>query len=343
MDWLQKLSSGVFIIAEAGINHNGDMELARTMIDVAAESGANAIKFQTFRVQDLLTKDAPKADYQKRITGEEESQFDMLKRCQLSRMQHEKLIMHCKDLGIVFISTPFEEKSADLLDELEVPLFKIPSGEITNLPFLNHVAQKKRPMIISTGMSTIGEVDRALQTVRYGGCECIALLHCTSNYPTEVHDVNLKAMQTMNQAFQVPVGYSDHTLGCEIAAASVALGARIVEKHFTMDKTLPGPDHQASLEPDEMVEFIRVIRNVEIALGNGHKEPVESELSTRTMARKSLVFGRSAVANSIVTNEMLEAKRPATGLSPVLLEHVVGRRLICDVEEGTFVSWDMLN
>lgn len=343
MDWLEKISSSVYVIAEAGINHNGDMELARAMIEVAAESGVNAIKFQTFRVHDLLTRDAPKADYQKRLTGGDVSQFDMLKRCELSQSQHEKLITYCNDFNIAFISTPFEEKSADLLHKLEVPLFKIPSGEITNLPFLKNVAQKKRPMIISTGMSTMDEVDQALRTVRQNGCEHIALLHCTSNYPTEMRDVNLKAMQTMHQAFRVPVGYSDHTLGYEIAAASVALGARIIEKHFTIDKTLPGPDHQASLEPSEMVEFVRVIRHIETALGNGRKAPVESELSTRTMARKSLVFSRPVIANSIIVDKMLEAKRPGTGISPALLEHVIGRRLVCDVEEGTLVSWNMLN
>jgi N-acetylneuraminate synthase/N,N'-diacetyllegionaminate synthase len=342
MDWLQKLTDGVFIIAEAGINHNGDMQLARGLVDIAAAAEVDAVKFQTYRTEDLLTADAPKAEYQKAATGEEESQFEMLKRCELSQEQLEEIVTYCKAKEILFISTPFEERSADLLESLDVPLFKIPSGEITNLPFLGYVARKGRPLIISTGMSYLGEVEQAMQTVWQSGCEEVALLHCTSNYPASVHDVNLQAMSLLKQSFKVPVGYSDHTLGFEIAVAAVALGARIIEKHFTIDRKLPGPDHQASLEPKQLKQLVQVIRNVEVALGDGIKQPAEAELSTRSMARKSLVFAKTLSAGTELTEEMVEAKRPGTGISPVFLQRIVGRRLVRNVEAGALISWEVL-
>ncbi len=342
MNWLEKLSKGVLIIAEAGINHHGDMGRIREMVDAAADAGADAIKFQTFRTEALLAPDAPKAEYQLQTTDPGESQAEMLKRAELSRDQHVEIISCCRDKDIVFISTPFEEQSADLLHSLDVPLFKIPSGEITNLPFLSHVARKGRPMIISTGMSFLGEVEKAVQTVHETGCEEVALLHCTSNYPTSAEDVNLEAIGTMQQAFRLPVGFSDHTIGIEIAAAAVALGARIVEKHFTLDRNLPGPDHKASLEPAQLVQFVRAIRNVETARGDGLKQPALSEMSSREVLRKSLVFNSAVAAEMVIGREMLVAKRPGTGVSPSRIEEVVGRRLLRSVEKDTVVSWKIL-
>ena len=342
MDWLEKLSKRVWIIAEAGINHNGDMGFIRDMVDAATRAGADAIKFQSFRTEALLAPDAPKARYQLQTTDPGESQFEMLKRAELSMDQHAEIISCCREKGIVFISTPFEEQSADLLEALDVPLFKIPSGEITNLPFLSHVALKGRPMIISTGMSFLGEVEKAVQTVHENGCEEVALLHCTSNYPASAEEVNLKAMCTMQQAFRLPVGFSDHTVGIETAAAAVALGARIVEKYFTLDRNLPGPDHKASLEPEQLVQFVRAIRNVEAARGDGLKQPAPSERSNRDVLRKSLAFKSAVAASTVISREMLVAKRPGTGVSPSRIEEVVGRRLLRSVEKDTPVSWEIL-
>lgn len=341
--WLHKVSNGVFVIAEAGINHNGDTDIARRLVDVAVDSGASAIKFQTFRTESLLTKDAPKAEYQQRNTGAEESQFEMLKTVELSEKQHLEILRYCQRRGIVFISTPFDEQSADLLERMNVPLFKIPSGEITNLPLLEHIARKGRPMIISTGMSYLEEVREAVRSTQSAGCNDIALLHCVSNYPTQIEDVNLKAMHTMEKAFRLPVGFSDHTTGHEAALTAVALGAKIIEKHFTLDRKLPGPDHKASLEPSELTRFVRSIRNVEAALGDGVKKPVPSELSTKEMARKSLVFHSAFPAGTVLTADHVTAKRPNTGLSPSRLQDVVGRRLLRDVEAEMQVAWPILS
>lgn len=342
MNWLKRHSNGVFVIAEAGINHNGDMRLVKALIDVAVEAKADAIKFQTFQTKNLLIKNAPKARYQRKTTNSKESQYNMLKRVELSKGQHLEIISYCKEKDIAFISTPFEEQSADLLEELDVPLFKIPSGEITNLRFLEHVARKSKPIIISTGMSFLSEVEKAVQIILKNGCHQVALLHCVSNYPASEKDANLKAMHTMKQAFQLPVGYSDHTIGVEVTLAAVALGAQIIEKHFTLDKNLPGPDHQASLEPGELKQLIKAIRRVEIALGDGLKKPATSEMENQATIRKSLFFKSSFAAGTKVTAEMIEAKRPAIGYPPERLVEILGQELTYDVERDTPVSWKIL-
>jgi N-acetylneuraminate synthase len=332
----------VLIIAEAGVNHNGDVSLAKHLVEVAAEAGADAIKFQTFITDRLITREAFKADYQMRTTDPSESQYQMLKRVELSLEQHREIVDYCEQCEILFTSTPFEEESADLLQKLGIPFFKIPSGDITNLPFLAHVAEKGLPMVVSTGMSTLGDVEEAVETVRRHGCQDLTLLHCTSNYPASIKTVNLRAMCTIQQAFGVPVGYSDHTLGYEVGVAAVALGARVIEKHFTLAKDLPGPDHAASLEPDELKAYVAMLRNAELALGDGVKRPFSSEYPVRDMARKSLVFRDACLKGTLIATDMIESKRPGTGLAPRHLQDIVGCVLLRDVEKDDPVSWTII-
>ena len=263
---------GAFVIAEAGVNHNGDMAIARQLIDAAAEAGCDAVKFQTFRAEALTSEDAEKAAYQKETSGENETQYEMLKRLELPQKEHRALMDYCAERGIAFLSSPFDEQSADFLEELDLPLFKIPSGEITNEPFLRHVARKGRPLIVSTGMSYLSEVEAAVRCIREEEGAEMALMHCVSNYPARFEDVNLRAMGTLRQAFGGAVGYSDHTMGIEAPIAAVALGAELIEKHFTLDRDMPGPDHRASLEPGELEAMMRGIRNIERALGDGKKK-----------------------------------------------------------------------
>jgi N-acetylneuraminate synthase len=331
-----------FIIAEAGVNHNGSVELATRLVDAAVEAGADAVKFQTFKAERLVTPDAPKADYQVQATDISESQLEMLRRLELSREDHLELFSYCRRKGILFMSTPFDEESADLLEELGVPAFKIPSGELTNLPFLTHVARKGRAMIVSTGMSYLDEVKDAVQAVAETGNMNLALLHCVSTYPANPADVNLRAMHTMAAAFNVPVGYSDHTLGIEVALAAVALGACVVEKHFTLDRTLPGPDHRASLEPDELAALVRGSRVVEKALGHARKEPSASETNTAAVARKSLVAKWDIRTGSMLTEEMITLKRPGTGLPAAMRSKIVGRKAKQDIPAGTFLTLEMM-
>lgn len=331
-----------FLIAEAGVNHNGDIELARRLVDAAAEAGADAVKFQTFSADRLATAAAPQADYQKRNTGMEESQYSMLKRLELSEEAHRELLRHCRERGILFLSSPFDEESAEFLEALGVAAFKIPSGEITNTPFLAHVARKGKPLIVSTGMSTLDEVRAAVAAIRQAGYPPLALLHCVSSYPAAPEDVNLRAMAALRHAFDVPVGYSDHTDGIEIALAAVALGACIIEKHFTLDRSLPGPDHKASLEPAELASLAATIRRVEAALGDGVKRPAQREENTAMAARKSLVAARDLAAGSILQREDLAIRRPGTGLPPGRLESVVGRRLLRPAAAGTVLTEDLL-
>ena len=331
-----------FIVAEAGVNHNGDVEIARKLVEAAVSAGADAVKFQTFKAERLVTPHAPKADYQKRTTDAEETHFDMIHRLELSADMHRALIDYCRDRDILFMSSPFDEDSADLLTDLDVAVFKIPSGEVTNLPFLAHVARKGKPMIVSTGMSYLGEVDAAVRTIRDAGNRDIVLLHCVSNYPAAIEDVNLKAMQTMAVAFDVPVGYSDHTLGIEVPMAAVAMGAHVIEKHFTLDRSLPGPDHVASLEPDELAAMVRGIRLVESALGHGQKEPAASEANTAAVARKSLVAAREIPAGTTLTEDLIAIKRPGTGLPPVMRRNLVGRRVKTRVPAGALLTLEML-
>ena len=331
-----------FVIAEAGVNHNGNLETALGLIDAAAEAGADAVKFQTFVAERLVTRDAPKAEYQTRLTGAGESQYEMLRRLQLSPEAHRSLMDHCREKGILFLSTPFDEESAELLEKLDVAAFKISSGEITNLPFLSHLARKNRPMIISTGMSELSEVESAVHAIAAAGNHSFILLQCVSSYPANPADANLRAMSTMERAFDAPVGYSDHTPGIAVAIGAVALGACLIEKHLTLDRTSPGPDHQASLEPDELRALIEGIRAVEAALGHGRKEPAAIEANTAAVARKSLVAARDIPAGTILTEEMIAIKRPGTGLPPSMLPNLVGRAARTDISANSLLQLELL-
>ena len=331
-----------FIIAEAGVNHNGSLELARQLVEVAARAGADAVKFQTFKAARLVTPDAPKADYQLQTTDAAESQYDMLRQLELSPEAHKELMAYCQRQGILFMSTPFDEESADFLADLGVAVFKIPSGEITNLPFLDHVAHKGKPMIVSTGMAYLGEVEAAVHIIEQAGNRSFVLLHCVSIYPADPADANLRAMQTMATAFGVPVGYSDHTPGIEVALAAVALGACVIEKHFTLDRSLPGPDHRASLEPDELTALVRGIRTVEAALGHGRREPAASEANTAAVARRSLVAAKDISAGTVLTEEMIAIKRPGTGLPPAMRPYLIGRTVQMTVPAGALFTLEML-
>lgn len=315
------------IIAEAGVNHNGDLELARRLIDVAADAGADRVKFQTFQADRLATRDARKADYQNRATDAAESQQAMLRNLELTREMHEVLIAHCRACGIGFFSTGFDPESIDLLVTLGLDQFKIPSGEITNLPYLRHVGHYGYPVILSTGMATLGEIEAALEVLEQAGTprNHITILHCNTEYPTPMADVNLRAMVAIREAFGVAVGYSDHTLGIEVPIAAVALGATVIEKHFTLDRTLPGPDHKASLEPDELKATVSAIRNIEQALGDGIKRPSPSEAKNKAVARKSIVAARAIHVGEAFTAENLTVKRPGTGISPMRWDEVLGR------------------
>lgn len=315
------------IIAEAGVNHNGDLHLAEQLIVAAADAGADAVKFQTFVADRLVTVTATKADYQKQTTAASESQHAMIRRLELTRPMHERLLAYSQERGIQFLSTPFDLPSINLLAELGLPRFKIPSGEITNLPYLRHIGSFGKPIILSTGMATLGEIETALEVLETAGTgrDQITVLHCNTEYPTPMADVNLRAMLTIRDAFGVAVGYSDHTPGIEIPIAAVALGATVIEKHLTLDRTLPGPDHQASLEPDEFAAMVRAIRNIEHALGGGRKRPSPSEAKNKPIARKSLVAVVAIRAGEVLTPENVAVKRPGTGLSPMRWDKVMGR------------------
>lgn len=331
----------VFVIAEAGINHNGDMRLALDMIDVAAEAGADAVKFQTFRTDRLVTKAAPKASYQSAQTGSG-TQHDMLKAVELSPSDHERLFARCAEKSIMFLSTPFEEESADLLDRLGVAAFKMPSGELTNLPFLRHVASKGKPMIVSTGMGEMVEVDDAVTSVATAGNHDVVLLHCVSQYPAKASEANLRAMATMRERFGCPVGYSDHTPGGTVAIAAAALGAAALEKHFTLDRSMPGPDHRASLEPDELKAMIADIRIATLALGDGIKQAQPGERETALAARKSIVAVANIAAGEIIQSCHIGARRPGTGIAPSQRDQVIGRRAARALDPDTVLQWSDL-
>lgn len=315
------------VIAEAGVNHNGDLALARQLVEVAARAGADIVKFQTFVADRLATRAAPLAIYQAHNTGDGLSQHEMLRRLELTTDMHHALIAHCRAHGIGFLSTGFDIGSVDLLVELGQSLFKIPSGEITNLPYLRHIGRLGKPVILSTGMSSLDEVAAAVAVLEQAGTSRtqITVLHCTTEYPALIGDVNLRAMQTLRDELGVQVGYSDHTPGIEVAIAAVALGATVVEKHFTLDRGLPGPDHKASLEPEELVAMVAAIRNVEQALGTGIKQMAPSEAANRAVARKSLVARRAIKAGETFTEENVAVKRPGTGISPMRWDEVLGR------------------
>jgi len=336
------VSAPVFIVAEAGVNHNGNPALARRLVDAAAECGADAVKFQTFTVDALLTREAPKAGYQVETTGAGESQREMLARLELGADRLAELRDRAGKHGLVFFSAPFDEASADALEALDVAVYKVPSGEITNLPLLRHIAAKGRPIILSTGMATLEEVEQAVAAIRAAGDPPLALLHCLSAYPAPVEEVNLRAMDSLASRFGYPVGFSDHTLGIEIAVAAAARGAAIIEKHLTLDKTLPGPDHRASLDVAEFSAMVRAIRSVESALGDGVKRPMPSEADTRRVARKSLVAARALKAGERVAAGDLASKRPGTGISPAELPRVLGLRLTRDVAADEVIPWEAL-
>lgn len=316
------------IIAEAGVNHNGDLELAKKLIASAAAAGADLVKFQSFIASNIISADAPKADYQKQTTGSAESQYEMVRKLELSRRDHEVLIEECARHGIGFFSTAFDVASFDMLVELGLDQIKIPSGELTNLPLLRYMTRLRKPVILSTGMASMGDVEAALEVIEQSGTsrDKITILHCTTEYPAPLDEVNLRAMLSLKHAFGVNVGYSDHTRGIEIPLAAVALGATVIEKHFTLDRKLPGPDHQASLEPSELAAMVNGIRNIERALGDGIKRPTTSELKNRAIARKSLVASRPISEGEIFSDNNLTAKRPGTGISPMRWDEVIGRR-----------------
>ena len=316
------------IIAEAGVNHNGDLAMARKLIEVAAAAGADRVKFQTFSADALVTTQASKAQYQLHGTDADESQHEMLRRLELTRGMHDELIAHCKAQGIEFFSTGFDLDSVELLARLGLESFKIPSGEITNLPYLRRVGGYGGEVILSTGMSSLGDIEAALIALEQAGTprDRITVLHCTTEYPAPLVEVNLRAMLTIRRAFGVAVGYSDHTPGTEVAIAAVALGATVIEKHYTLDRNLPGPDHKASLEPDELKSMITAIRNVEQALGDGRKCASPSELKNRSVGRKSIVAARAIEQGEIFSDENLTTKRPGTGISPMRWDELLGKR-----------------
>ncbi|MCG3771117.1 MAG: N,N'-diacetyllegionaminic acid synthase [Nitrosomonadaceae bacterium] len=341
-----------FLIAEAGVNHNGDLSLAKKLIDAAADVGADAVKFQTFRAEQVVSRHAPKAEYQARITGQFESQLEMLRKLELSEADHGEMMAHAKARGIMFLSTPFDVPSLDLLTkQFGLQIIKIPSGEITNAPFLLAIARAAKRVIVSTGMSTLAEVEAALSVLAFGFTsaatvtprredfeqafasdagqqalrERVTVLHCTTEYPAPFSEVNLRAMDTLATAFGLPVGYSDHTLGIHIALAAVARGARVIEKHITLDRNLPGPDHKASLEPDELRELVCQIREIEQALGDGIKRPAASEWKNRNVARRSLVAARAIQAGEVFAAESLTCKRPGAGVSPFEYWEILGQ------------------
>jgi N,N'-diacetyllegionaminate synthase len=330
-----------FVIAEAGVNHNGELDLAFQLVDAAIAAGADAVKFQTFVADELLTAEAAKADYQKTTTGEHESQLEMIKRLELSFADFRKLKTYCDNRGITFLATPFDSASVDFLRELDLVAFKISSGDLTNHPLLRHVALQKRPVILSTGMSDMDEVRDALAVVHDAGNTDVILLQCVTNYPAAAEDINLRAMLSMQSAFDVNVGYSDHTLGIEVALAAVALGACVIEKHFTLDKNFAGPDHRASLEPHEFKALIDGIRNVEAALGNGLKVPAASEMGNAAVARRSIVAARGISAGTIITSAEIAFKRPGTGLPPRMAEQLLGKIARVDIRAGSLLQLEM--
>jgi len=332
----------VYVIAEAGVNHNGDLDLALALVDAAARAGADAVKFQTFQAEALVSPFALKAGYQSRNVGEAGSQLDLLKALELPLEAFRSIQRRCVQAGIQFLSTPFDLASALFLRELGAPALKIGSGELTHLPLLAELAALDRPILLSTGMATLEEVGAALACLRDHGGPQVALLHCLSTYPAPPDEYNLRAITTLARAFGVPVGLSDHTEGCEVALGAVALGAVLVEKHFTLDRALPGPDHPASMDPAALADLIRRLRLLESALGDGVKRPMPSELNTRDVARRSVVLARALPRGRSLEPGDLALKRPGTGLPPTLLEALMGRVLVRDLPDGAVLAWEDL-
>jgi N-acetylneuraminate synthase len=357
--------SKIFIIAEAGVNHNGSIDYAKKLIDVAAAAGADAVKFQTFKTDKLVSRNAPKADYQLKATNNTETQYEMLKKLELNERAHEEIVSYCKQKNIQFISTPFDMESVDYLnDAINIPLFKIPSAEITNGPFLLKIARKGKPIILSTGMSTLGEIEMALGVLACGYLNLelapsfeafqsaylsekgqaalkqnVTLLHCTTEYPAPLSEVNLNNIKTLKRAFGLKVGYSDHTMGIAIPIATAAMGVSVIEKHFTLDKTLPGPDHKASLEPEELVQMVEAIREVERAMGTFVKGPTFSETKNKKIARKSLVAAKNIKAGEVFTSDNLTCKRPGDGIEPMLYWDYLGRKADKNYQNDEQIKW----
>lgn len=330
----------VFIIGEAGVNHNGSIELAKKLIDVAVEANVDAVKFQTFKAENLVSKNAQKADYQKNNMNDgDDSQFNMLKKLELDIETHKELIAYCNSKNIMFLSTPFDHDSIELLNDLGLQIFKIPSGEITNLPYLRHIGKLNKKVILSTGMADIGEIEDALDVLYKAGTkkENITVLHANTMYPTPMEDVNLKAMITIGNTFEVTYGYSDHTLGIEVATAAVAMGASCIEKHFTLDCTMEGPDHKASLEPHELKSMVEAIRNIELALGSSIKKPSKSEMPNINIARKSIVAKCDIKKGEILSENNLTIKRPGNGISPMRWDEIVGTFASKDYKEDELI------
>ena len=320
------------IIAEAGVNYNGDINLAKRMVDVAAEAGADIVKFQTGKPENSISVNAKKADYQEATTGTDESQLEMCKKLMLPDKDYPELVDYCNKKGIEFLSTPFDRESVDFLANLGVRKWKIPSGEITHLPLLVHIAKRGEPVILSTGMSTIEEIRDALSVLAENGANDITVLQCNTEYPTPFEDANITAMNTLKKEFGCNIGYSDHTLGITAPIAAVALGATVIEKHFTLDRHMPGPDQSASLEPDELKTMVKMIRETELALGDGEKKPSDSELKNKDIARKSIVAKKSIKAGEIFSEENITCKRPGNGISPMKWNDIIGQTAKYDFE-----------
>lgn len=339
-----------FVIAEAGVNHNGSEELALKLVETAAKAGADAVKFQTFKAKKLVAEGTATAEYQKQQTGVDD-QFEMIRSLELSEDLHWRLVSHCKECGIEFMSTPFDIEAATFLLDLGMERLKIPSGELTNFPYLRQLAAFDKPLILSTGMSSLDEVDQAVSVIHEERnkrefskplADMLTILHCTSNYPAQFEDVNLKVIQTMTSNLEIPVGYSDHTSGTLVSVAAVAMGAQVIEKHFTMDRDLPGPDHKASLEPNELQELISRIRQIEICLGDGIKKPRASELPVRDLVRRSVTLMSDKEAGDMINEDDLTLLRPGTGIPPRQLYDVFGKRLKSSKKAGTTLTWQDL-
>lgn len=343
MDYYSEISSGerCFIVAEAGVNHNGSLKHAKKLVDAALESGADAVKFQTFKAEELVTDTARKAEYQKK-DDDQEFQLEMLKKLELKDEEFKELADYSMKKGILFLSTPFDFQSANLLDDLGVPIFKVPSGEITNHALLAHIARKRRPIIMSTGMATLEEIGGAIKIVKGEENKEIVLLHCITSYPAKVEDMNLKAMESLRREFNLPVGLSDHSMGIHVPIAAAALGAVVIEKHFTLDRSLPGPDHMASLEPSELKDMVNYIRDIEKALGTGIKLPTPSELEMKKIARRSLVACMDIPEGTRITGDMITAKRPEGGLEPRHFQEILGKKAVTLIKKDDLLKKEMI-
>lgn len=332
----------VFIIAEAGVNHNGKLELAKKMVDKAKRAGVDAVKFQTFKAEDLVTENSEMADYQKKNISKDQSQYEMIKEKELGYEEFKNLKEYCDEKDILFLSTPHTEEAMNFLEDL-VPAYKIGSGDLTNLPFLKKVAQKGKPIILSAGMATLGEVEEAVKTIREEANEDLILLHCVTDYPTDIEKVNLRTIETLKTSFKTLVGFSDHTMGIIASIAAVSLGATVIEKHFTIDKEMEGPDHEASLEPNQLKKMIEKIRDIEKGLGDGIKKPTKEEKKTMENSRKSIIVGKNISKGTKFQKDILEIKRPGTGIKPKYLSKIIGKKAKEDIKKDSILTWDMID